>query len=351
MDVAVIGCGHIADVHMKIYKSLKNVNIVGVCDLNIEAAKRSARKFGVDKVFTDYNDLFETKDLNLVDICTPISTHGRIVCDAAKEVPAVLVEKPMAFSVSECDEIIATIKKYGSKLCVVHQQLFLPSVERAKSLVDKGVYDLLSFKTTQKESFEVLKAANWASDWMVAPEQNGILWEVCTHLAYLQLHFLPDIVEVYAVGNKTKYPVHDHFFVLLKTKSHRFGLIELSWITKETEIYYEMCDSTGKRAQIYRNFDYFVENQAENAPYNVGGAFRAFVTDEKRVLQKWSRFGLNYFKKTKLGSHFKLISSYLESIEKDFPPPITPEDGRKTIQLLECIKNSLDEQSPIAVPS
>jgi len=351
MNVGIIGCGHIANAHLKVYENMKNVNVVGVCDLNLELAKDTARKFGLKNVFGDYNDLFDVKDLGLVDICTPISTHGRIVCDAAKEVPAVLVEKPMALSVSECDEIIRTVKKHGSKLCVVHQQLFLPSIERAKSLVDSGAYNLLSFKTTQKESFEVLKANKLAADWMVAPKQNGILWEVCSHLAYLQLHFLPDIIEVHAIGSKVKYPVHDHFFVLLKTKSHRFGLIELSWITKETEIFYEMCDSNGKRAQVYRNFDYFLENQAEYAPYSVGGVLRGFFTDEKRVLQKWGRFGLNYFKGTKLISHFKLISSYLESIEKDLPPPVTPEDGRKTIQLLECIKKSLDEQRPVAVTS
>lgn len=351
MNVAVIGCGHVADVHLKVYKNIKKVNIVGVCDLNLELAKHTARKFGVKKVFTDYNDLFEVKDLDLVDICTPISTHGRIVCDAAKEVPAVLVEKPMALSVSECDEIIRTVKKHGSKLCVIHQQIFLPSIERAKSLVDNGTYDLLSFKTLQKESFEVLKAAKWAADWMVAPEQNGILWEVCSHLAYLQLHFLPDIIEVHALGTKAKYPVHDHFAALLRTKSHRFGLIELSWMTKETEIFYEITEAGGNRAQIYRNFDYFLENNAPRAPYTPGGVMKAFFTDEKRVLSKWATFGLNYIKRSKLIPHFRLISSYLESIEKDLPPPVTPEDGRKTIQLLECIKKSLDEQKPVAVPS
>jgi hypothetical protein len=60
---------------------------------------------------------------------------------------------------------------------------------------------------------------------------------------------------------------------------------------------------------------------------------------------------MSYLKKTKRGSHFKLIKTYLESIEKDLPPPVTPEDGRKTIQLLECIKKSLEEQRPVAVPS
>jgi predicted dehydrogenase len=51
MDVAVIGCGHVADVHLKVYKSMKNVNVVGACDLNLELAKDTARKFRLKAVF------------------------------------------------------------------------------------------------------------------------------------------------------------------------------------------------------------------------------------------------------------------------------------------------------------
>ena len=348
MKVGLIGCGDIANMHLKVFKSMKNVNVVGVCDLNLERAKDAARRFKVEKVFRDYNDLFEIKDLGLVDVCTPISTHARIVCDAAKAVPAILVEKPMALSVAECDEMIKETKKYGSKLCIGHQQIFLPSIEKAKSLIDRGAFNLVSFTTRQKESFELLKAHKLAADWMVAPEQGGILLEVCTHLAYLQLHFLPDIREVYSVGMKVKYPVYDNFAVLLRTSSQRFGVIELSWVSRETDIVYEMCDAKGKRAQIYRNFDYFLENRAA-PPLSTKGVLSGFFAEEKRTLQKWLRFGLSYIQERKMIPHFKLIGNYIMSIEKDLSPPVPPEEGRKTVHLLECIKKSLDNNCPIVV--
>lgn len=348
LNVGLIGCGGIAKVHMQVYKGMKNVNVVGLCDLNLERAKSLAKRFNVEKTFGDYADLFEIKDLDFVDICTPVSTHARIVCDAAKAVPAILVEKPMALSVSECEKMISETKKYGSKLCVAHNQIFLPSIQKAKSLVDQGDFDLLSFTTMQKESFESLKAHELAADWMIRPEQKGIIWEVCCHLAYLQLHFLPDISEVYAIGSKTKYPVYDHFAVLLRTPNQVFGLIELSWVSNETEIIYEIRGSKGKRAQIYRDFDYFLENSV-NPPLNVANVARGFLVDEKRVLKKWMSFGLNYFQKRKMIPHLKLVGNYITSIEKDLPPPILPEEGKNTINLLECIQKSLDEKRPVAV--
>ena len=348
MNVGLIGCGGIADLHMKVYKNLKNVNVVGLCDLNLERARDLANKYSVEKTFGDYMDLFAIKDLDLVDICTPVSTHVKIVCDAAKAVPAILVEKPMALNVSECEEMIAEVKKHGSKLCIGHNQIFLPSIQQAKSLVDNGDYDLFSFRTFQKESFELLNAQKLSPDWNVTPSQKGIIWEVCAHLAYLQLHFLPDIKEVYAVGGKVRYPVYDNFAVFLRTMDQRFGLIELSWTAKETEIIYEIEDTKGKRAKIYRDFDYFVENSAK-PPFSAGGVARVLFTEEKRLLQKWTKFAFNYFRNRKMIPHTSLLSKYFESIEQDFPPPVTPEEGKNTVYLLECIEKSLDEQRPVKV--
>jgi hypothetical protein len=109
-----------------------------------------------------------------------------------------------------------------------------------------------------------------------------------------------------------------------------------------------MSDSTGKRVQIYQIFDYFSENKADS-PFSAKGVLGNFFSDEKRVLQKWVKFGLNYIRKRKLIPHLKLIGNYLVSIEKDLLPPVSPEDGRKTVNLLECIKKSLDEHQPVMV--
>jgi len=348
MKVGVIGCGGIAPAHIQVYRSLKDAKLVSLCDLNLERAKVLASRFQVEKTYGDYFEMFDKEDLDLVDICTPVSTHARIVCDAAKAVPAILIEKPMALNVSECDAMAQEVEKHDAKLCIGHNQIFSPNILRARALVDSGEFNLFSFTTLQKESFELLKAHDLAPAWNVAPEQRGIIWEVCCHLAYLQLHFLPDVKEVYAVGGKVKYPVYDDFAVLLRTEDQRFGIIELSWLAKETEIVYELRDFSGRRLQIHRDFDYFLE-KSESPPFNVGGVFRNFFVDEKRTLQKWTRFGLSYFQKRKLLPTFNLINTYIQCIEKDMPPPVSPEDGRNTIKLLESIEKSLDARQPVKV--
>src|SRR3990170_6544691 len=92
VKVGLIGCGGIAPLHLKAYKRLSDVQIVGLSDLNLERAKNLANAFNVNKTYENYQEMFEKENLDLVDICTPVSTHSKIVCDAAKLVPAVLVE-------------------------------------------------------------------------------------------------------------------------------------------------------------------------------------------------------------------------------------------------------------------
>jgi len=348
MRVGMIGCGGIAPTHIRVYKSLENVNLVSLCDLNSERAKELASRFQVEKTYVNYFEMFEKEDLDLVDICTPASTHCQIVCNAAKYVPAILVEKPMALNVSECDTMIHEVKKHSAKLCIGHNQIFSPNILRAKAFIDSGEFKVWSFETMQKESFELLKAHDLAPAWNVEPQKRGIIWEVCCHLAYLQLHFIQDVKEVYAVGGKVKYPVYDDFAVFLRTGGQHFGVIELSWVSKETEIVYELRDVSGKRLQIHRDFDYFTE-KCESPPFSYVGVLRSFIVDEKRLLQKWTRFGLSYFKKKKILPTFNLISTYITHIEKDLPPPVSPEDGRNTINLLECIEKSLDEKRPVSL--
>lgn len=223
MKVGLVGLGRVAHIHMDAYKAMKNlnVNVIAVSDADINRAEAFAEPYKIDKAFSNYADLFEIKDLDLVDICTPTSTHESIVCDAAKSGLNVLVEKPMGRNSKECEKMIEESRAHGTKLCVSHSFLFFPYVRRLKSIADSEGFDLTSFRTSHKENFEWLKAHGLAQPWNVIPEHGGVLWEVGTHLAYIQLHFLQDDVkEVYALGAKTKYPVWDDFIVLLRTSSN-----------------------------------------------------------------------------------------------------------------------------------
>lgn len=349
MNIGLIGCGRVAHIHIKAYQTIKEAKVVAVADTDINRAKAFAKTYGIEVIFVDYKELFELKDLGFVDICTPTATHEPIISEAAKTGINVLVEKPLGRNSRECEKIVETVRKHGIKVCVCHNQLFYPYVRQLKAMADSEDFNLISFRTSHRENFEWLLAHKLAQSWNVSPEHGGILWEVGTHLAYLQLHFLRDIKEVYALGIKAKYSVWDDFIILLKTRSQRWGIMEISWIAKEPEIIYEIVGSDGRGIRAFLPHGYIIERTLD-AHANLREVIYNFAADLKRLGKKWAKFAVDQIKKPNWG-HPELIQSYMKSIEEDSPPPVTEIDGRNAIKLLECIEESLNEQKPVMYDS
>ena len=126
----------------------------------------------------------------------------------------------------------------------------------------------------------------------------------------------------------------------------RFGIIELSWIQKETEVVYELKDSNGRRIQILWEFDHMLE-YSQNPPFTVGLVVKNFLIDQKRLFERWAKFTRCFFRKRKLLPTAGLITAYLDAIKKDLPPPVTPENGKQTVKLLECIEESMNGRKPV----
>lgn len=329
MNIGLVGCGGVANFHARIYKSIKDAEIVAVADMNLEKARLFASKFKVKRYFSTHLDLLEMKNLDYVDVCTPTSTHTPIVIDILRSGVNVLCEKPLALNSQQCDQIISEVEKQRVKLCVCHNQIFFPSVRKIKSKIDEGEIELVSFRTFDKENGSLLPS------WTATASEGGILWETGYHLAYLQLFFLREVTELLAVGNRVKFPVYDDFVVVLKTASRCYGTIELSWLAKEMDVFYEIDTADGRRIQIDRNSDYLLD-----APPAVADMA---LFKSKRLFSR--KLTTRYFR-----GHFHLFKSFMNSIENDLPPPVPPIEGKKTIQLLECIQESLDEGKIVRVP-
>jgi UDP-N-acetyl-2-amino-2-deoxyglucuronate dehydrogenase len=341
MKIGLMGCGRIASDHMMVYQQIGKVNVTAVCDINMEKAKQFATKFRVDKAYSSPSDLLESKDFDFIDVCTPPSTHANIVKGAAKSGHNILLEKPMALNTAECDEMIHDVKKNSVSLCICHNQIFFPAIRQAKQLIDSGHYDLLSFRTSIKEN----PLLHSIPAWNTSAEERGIVWEVGCHPAYLHLHLLGDIKEVYAIGNKVRYPVYDEFSVLLRTSGKAYGIVEVSWLAKETEKVYEVDSADGKRMFMIAPPPYAAQGY-ELLTEKSGVAEGNLASQLKKTFKYFIRT------KTPLGyyiGHFNLISSYIKSLADNSPPPVKPEEGKKTVKLLECIEQSLNSRKAVQV--
>jgi UDP-N-acetyl-2-amino-2-deoxyglucuronate dehydrogenase len=138
LNVAVIGAGAIAPAHIQAYLTFpERCKIVAVCDIYPDKARQKVEEYGLEaEVYADYKDLLGRADIDLVSVCTPPYTHAETAIaflDAGKHV---IVEKPMASSLEECDAMNEAAKRSGRILSVVAQNRFTTPMMKLKSVLD-----------------------------------------------------------------------------------------------------------------------------------------------------------------------------------------------------------------------
>lgn len=138
INIAIIGSGAIADAHIHGYEQFSDMcSIVALCDLYPEKVKDKTAKFNIDiEVYKDFKELLERDDIDLVSVCTPPYTHSEITVAALDAGKHVLVEKPMASSLKECDEMNEAAIRNNKILSVIAQNRFRTSMMRLKHVLD-----------------------------------------------------------------------------------------------------------------------------------------------------------------------------------------------------------------------
>ncbi|MGQ9650256.1 MAG: Gfo/Idh/MocA family protein [Phycisphaerae bacterium] len=145
INVGVIGCGFMGRTHSNAYRKVYNFFrtplrpvLKAICDVNAEKAKTFADTWGYESVETDWHQLLDRKDIELVDICVPNNMHKDIAVAAAKAGKMIICEKPLALNVAEGQEMVAAVEKAGVPNLVSFNYRRVPAVTLAKNLIEQG---------------------------------------------------------------------------------------------------------------------------------------------------------------------------------------------------------------------
>jgi predicted dehydrogenase len=136
--VAIVGCGRISDLHQLGYRGREDAKIVAVCDTNPAHAKKKAKEWGVEKIYTNYQHVLEDREVDLVELLTPHHLHCPMTVQACQAGKHVSVQKPMALSAAEADEMIAAADRAGVRLRVYETFVFYAPAMRARQMIEAG---------------------------------------------------------------------------------------------------------------------------------------------------------------------------------------------------------------------
>src|SRR5690242_12719630 len=136
--VGIAGAGYVAAHHLRALRDLRFVEVVGITDLDETRARQLAARFKIPQVYPDLSKLAEAKP-DVIHVLTPPASHRALALEALSKGCHVFVEKPMAESVEECDEMIACAIDNKRVLSVNHSARFDPVVLQAADAVRRGV--------------------------------------------------------------------------------------------------------------------------------------------------------------------------------------------------------------------
>jgi predicted dehydrogenase len=332
----IVGCGQVAHIsYIPVFRTLDEVQIVAVCDKKRSLAVEIARRWGIPKSYVEFSHMLRKEDLDFVAICSPPQTHSQLSIQAIEAGLHVLVEKPMAISASEADEMVSVSKKKKVKLCCVHNFLFSPVLQKAMHLVGTGVIgDLLTVTVTILTG----KAALSRQDHWGHSLPGGLFGEFTPHAIYLLSAFMGDIHSVQAVTKKHcnfHWVKADELMVLLEgTKG--LGKIAISFNSPRTSFTMNILGT--KRSLHINNFTMTMIQQKSGAH-----RIRDFVIQDFKLSLQITAGAVSCLAKRLLGlkwyqiGHREIIERFIESIINDTKCPVTGEDARKTIRTFENI--------------
>jgi len=137
MKAAVIGVGNMGQHHARNYSEISGIDLVAIADLDPKIGETLAKRFNC-KYYQDYKELLEKEELDMVTIAVPTKLHKKVALDCIQKGINILIEKPIAATVSEAKEVVAAAKAKNVKFTVGHIERFNPAVLKLKEMIAKG---------------------------------------------------------------------------------------------------------------------------------------------------------------------------------------------------------------------
>jgi predicted dehydrogenase len=342
MKYALIGCGRISPNHIAAAKA-NNLDFVAVCDIDPKNMHDKIIKFELGDIhaYTDYKEMLEKEKPELVAIATESGKHARIAIDCINAGCNVIIEKPIALSIADADEIIRLGREKGVKVCANHQNRFNKSIQKIRDAVEKERFGKMFYGTAHIRwcrDWEYYSRANWRGTW---EQDGGALMNQCIHNIDLLRWMLGD--EIDSVMGMTDRLNHDYIeaedfgIAIIKFKNGAYGVVEGT-----TDVYPKNLEETlylfGQKGTVKAGGTSV--NKIEE------WRFSDQLDSADEVLERFHENPPNVYG----FGHTPLYADMIDAIKNDRDPYVTGEDGKRALELVLAIYKSAAEGKPVKLP-
>ena len=344
MKYALIGCGRIATNHIKAVIN-NHLEFAAVCDIVPQKMQDLLAKHGLEndasiRRYTDYKEMIEKEQPELVGIATESGVHAEIALFCIEHNVNVIIEKPMAMNMADADRIIKLSEEKGVKVCACHQNRFNVAVQQMRTALEAGRFGKLSHGSIHvrwNRNQGYYDQAKWRGTWA---QDGGALMNQCIHGIDLLRWMLGD--EVQQVYGVTRQQFHDYLeaedigMAVLQFKNGAVATIEGT-----TNVYPKNLEET-----LYLF--------GENGTVKLGGTSTNNIdvwdfADETEADQK--NKGLEEATSNVYGNgHTSLYADMIDAIKNNRKPYVDAHAGRNALEIVLAIYKSQKEGRPVSLP-
>lgn len=341
LKAVILGCGGIAgNKHIPALLKLNNlIEIVAVSDLNPNLANNLAKRFSIKSVYLDSSEMLANERPDIVHICTPPRTHAKLAIQALESGANVVVEKPFALNINDCDEILNAAFKNKKKLCVIHNQLFNPAFTKARQMLAKGEIGKFSgvhvFLSTPTACITAIKD-HWAHSL-----PGGVLEETGPHGIYLAQAVLKNIsdVEIKAKKLLPEYPWsnYEDFRATLVAEN---GIGSITYFYGSNQWVGEV-DFLGTEGILKVDLQAQIVIKYNRSSLSAGGVSSSVMNLAAQTIRQTFLNTVKYFNPCRMDTHQIQIKEFVHSVLNDKPFVISSEEIRKGVFTLQAMVEKL----------
>ena len=239
LKFALVGCGRIAKRHSELlgFDQINGAKLVAVCDNVTQKTERIAEKFDVP-AYNNMDKMMQSESIDVVVVLTPSGLHAEHVINLSKYGKHIMVEKPMALTVEDTENMIYACDANNIKLFVIKQNRFNVPVVKLREALDAGRFGKLTLGTVRvrwARHQAYYDQDPWRGTWAM---DGGVLTNQASHHVDMLEWMMGDVESVFAKMTTALADVEteDTAIVTLKFKNGALGIIEATTATRPTNL-------------------------------------------------------------------------------------------------------------------
>lgn len=332
LRISLVGCGRIAKRHSELLGNgqIEGAGLASVCDIDATKAEAIAAPFNVPW-FESMHDMMEETSPDVVVILTESGLHAEHTIALAPYGKHIIVEKPMALTLDDADQMIRACDQYNLRLFVVKQNRFNVPIVKLREALERGRFGRITLGTVRvrwcrRQSYydQDLWRGTWAMD-------GGVLTNQASHHVDLLEWMLGEVDSVFAKATTALANVEteDTAVVILKFRSGAFGVIEATTAARPTDL------------------EGSISILGEKGTVEIGGfavnemkvwQFEEALPDDQEVLSKYSVNPPNVYG----FGHQAYYQHVINCILNEQPQLVDGLEGRRSLELISAIYESIE---------